>query len=114
MVVVVLHGWNEVTRCRAFPLSLAGQAQQWFTELPAWHIRSFEQLKKEFLETFSAYVLKKKSVMYLMNFQQRPGESLKQYMERFRAATQEVRDLPVGLAAPALLNGITYAPRRRT
>ena len=23
MAVVMIHGWNEVTRCRAFPLSLA-------------------------------------------------------------------------------------------
>jgi len=81
VAVVVLHGWNEVTRCRAFPLSLAGQAQQWFTELPVEHIQSFEQLKKEFLEAFFAYILKKKSVMYLMNLQQKLNESLKQYVE---------------------------------
>lgn len=42
IAMAVLHGWNEVTRCKAFPLSLAGQAQQWFTELLAGHIRSFE------------------------------------------------------------------------
>ena len=27
VAMVVLHGWNEVTRCRAFPFSLARQAQ---------------------------------------------------------------------------------------
>ena len=27
VAMAVLHGWNEVRRCRAFPLSLAGQAQ---------------------------------------------------------------------------------------
>ena len=42
VAVAVLHGWNEVTRCRAFPFSMVGQAQLWFTELPAGHIRSFE------------------------------------------------------------------------
>ena len=67
VAVVVLHGWNEVTKCRAFPLFLAGQAQQWFTELPAGHIGSFEQLKKEFLNAFSLYLLKKKSDVYLMS-----------------------------------------------
>ncbi|XP_052197340.1 uncharacterized protein LOC127804508 [Diospyros lotus] len=112
--MAVLHGWNKITRCKAFPLSLAGQAQQWFIELPAGHIRSFEQLKKEFLKAFSTYVPKKKSPMYLMSLQQRPTKSLKQYIKRFRAATQEVRDLPVGLAAFALLNGTTYAPLRRS
>ncbi|XP_052198308.1 uncharacterized protein LOC127805596 [Diospyros lotus] len=112
--MAVLHGWNKVTRCKAFPLSLAGQAQQWFTELPVGHIQSFEQLKKEFLEAFSTYIPKKKSAMYLMSLQQRPNEPLKQYIERFKAATQEVRDLPVGLAASALLNGTTYAPLRRS
>ena len=81
VAMAVLHGWNEVTRCRAFPLSLAGQAQQWFTELPTGHIRSFEQLKKEFLEAFSAYVPKKKSAMYLLSLQQKTNEPLKQYME---------------------------------
>ncbi|XP_052176673.1 uncharacterized protein LOC127790974 [Diospyros lotus] len=114
VAMAVLHGWDEVTRCQAFPLSLAGQAQQWFTDLPAGHIQSFEQLKKEFLEAFSAYVPKKKSAMYLMSLQQRPNESLKQYTERFRVATQEVRDLPVGLTASTLLNGTTYAPLRRS
>ena len=68
LAVAVLHGWNEVTRCRAFPLSLAGQAQAWFTEMPAGHIRMFDQLKKEFLEAFSAYVPMKKSAMYLRVF----------------------------------------------
>ncbi|XP_052198259.1 uncharacterized protein LOC127805544 [Diospyros lotus] len=114
VAMAVLHGWNEVTRCKAFPLSLEGQAQQWFTELPAGYIQSFEQLKKEFLEAFSTYVPKKKSAMYVMSLQQKLNESLKQYIERFRAATQEVRDLPVGLAASALLNGTTYAPLRRS
>ena len=52
--------------------------------------------------------------MYLMSLQQKPNEPLKQYMERFRAATQEVRDLPAGLAASALLNGTTHAPLRRS
>lgn len=42
VAMTVLHGWDEVTRCRAFLLSLAGQAQQWFTDLPAGHIRSFD------------------------------------------------------------------------
>ena len=107
-------GWNEVTRYRVFPLSLAGQAQQWFTELPAGHIRSFEELKKEFLNAFSIYLPKKKSVIYLMSLQQKPNESLKQYIERFRTATQEVRDLPVELAASALLNGTTHTPLRRS
>ncbi|XP_052193812.1 uncharacterized protein LOC127802152 [Diospyros lotus] len=114
IAMAVLHGWNEITRCKAFPLLLAGQAQQLFTELPVGHIRSFEQLKKEFLEAFSTYVPKKKSAMYLMSLQQRQTESLKQYIERFRATTQEVRDLPVGLAASALLNGTAYAPLRRS
>jgi len=86
VAVVVLHGWNEVTRCSTFPLSLAGQAQQWFIKLPARHIRSFEQLKKEFLNAFSIYLPKKKSVIYLMSLQQKPNESLKQYIERFRVA----------------------------
>ena len=82
--------------------------------MPAGHIRTFKQLKKEFLEAFSAYVPKKKNAMYLMSLQQKPNEPLKQYMERFRAATQEVRNLPVGLAASALLNGTSYAPLRRS
>ena len=48
-----------------------------------------------------------------MSLRQNPNEYLKQYIERFRTATQEVRDLPVGLAVSALLNGTTYAPLRR-
>ena len=39
VAVDALHEWNEVTRCRALRLSLAGQAQQWFTELPVGHIQ---------------------------------------------------------------------------
>ena len=49
-----------------------------------------------------------------MSLQQKPNESLKQYIERFKTAAQEVRDLPVGLAVSALLNGTTYAPLRRS
>ncbi|XP_052185248.1 uncharacterized protein LOC127796885 [Diospyros lotus] len=108
--MAMLRGWNEVT----FPLSLVGQTQQWFTELPVGHIRSFKQLKREFLEAFFAYVPKNKSARYLMSLQQRPSESLKQYIERFKVATQEVKDLPVSLAASALLNGTTYATLRRS
>ena len=67
VAIVVLHGWNKVTKCKAFPLSLAGQVQQWFTGLPARHIGLFEQLKKKFLEALFAHIPKKKSTMYLMS-----------------------------------------------
>lgn len=43
-----------------------------------------------------------------MSLQQKPGELLKQYVEQFKAATLEVRDLLIGLAAKTLLNGCLY------
>ena len=49
-----------------------------------------------------------------MSLQQKPNESLKQYIELFRTATQEVRDLLIRLAMSALLNGTTYAPLIRS
>jgi len=70
--------------------------------------------KNKFLEAFSAHVPKKKSVMYLMSLQQKPGEWLKQYIEQLKATTQEVRDLLVRLTTSDLLNGTTYAPLRKS
>jgi hypothetical protein len=44
-----LHGTPDEVACRAFPLTLSGNALDWFRKLPPKSIKEFDALDKTFL-----------------------------------------------------------------
>jgi hypothetical protein len=80
---VVLHATPDEVACRAFPLTLAGGAREWFKTLPPRSVSSFEGLARKFASQFMAGFVRKKPAQQLMTIKQGPQESLRSYLLRF-------------------------------
>jgi hypothetical protein len=80
---VALHATPDEVACRAFPLTLAGGAREWFRTLPPCLIANFESLAKKFASQFMAGIVRKKPAQQLMTIKQGPQESLRSYLLRF-------------------------------
>jgi len=50
-----LHGTPDEVACRAFPLTLSGNARDWFRKLPSNSVDQFKELSKIFLTEFLAF-----------------------------------------------------------
>jgi hypothetical protein len=80
---VALHATPDEVACRAFPLTLAGGAREWFRTLPPCSIENFESLAKKFASQFMASIVRKKPAQQLMTIKQGPQESLRSYLLHF-------------------------------
>ena len=103
--LMLLHGWEDEIMCRAFSLTLTGHALKWFNSLVEGSIHSFDMLRSEFLKAFVVNSARKKEATYLLSLKQGVKESLRNFVDRFRDATLEVRDLQPGVAVAAMLQG---------
>ncbi|KAH7661106.1 Retrovirus capsid C-terminal protein [Dioscorea alata] len=103
--VMLLRGWEDAIICRAFPLTLTENASIWFNNLKEGSISNFNQLRKEFIDAFLNNARRKKVASYLLTIKQEEKKSLKDYVERFRAAILEVQDLQATVAVSKMLQG---------
>jgi len=78
-----LHGTPDEVACRAFPLTLSGNARDWFRKLPPNSVDQFKELSKIFLTEFLAFRTRKNPSRYLLSLHQQSNESLKEFMARF-------------------------------
>jgi hypothetical protein len=78
-----LNGTPNEVACRAFPLTMAGSARDWFRKLPPRSISNFDDLGRIFLTQFMAGVMRKKPAGSLICIRQGPKELLKDYLTRF-------------------------------
>lgn len=69
--------------CKAFPLTLAGIAREWFRKLLLASFISFESLGRMFLSQFMAGIVRGKPAESLMTIKQGSQESLQSYLKRF-------------------------------
>ncbi|XP_027103047.2 uncharacterized protein [Coffea arabica] len=96
----------NAVRCKTFPMFLEGKARQWFQGLPPRSIRSFVQLARLFAAQFVSSQAFSKSTAHLMTIQQRPEESLREYMVRFNNESLQVRDRDDKVVMAAFINGL--------
>jgi hypothetical protein len=87
-----LHGTPDEVACRAFPLTLTGNARDWFKKLPPGSVDKFEGLGREFLGQFMAARMRKKPLGYLLMLQQGSNETFKDFMARFNSERMTVDD----------------------
>lgn len=78
-----LHGTPNEVACRAFSLTLSGNALDWFRKLPPKSINDFDALDKAFLTQFLAGRIRRRLARYLMSLKEGHDESLKDYIMRF-------------------------------
>ena len=70
---------------RIFPMTLAGQALDWYNSLPMHSLYTFEQLANQFLEHFRINIKEKSSITDLTRLQQFPNETIQNYISRWQA-----------------------------
>ncbi len=103
--LMALQGASEAMLCKAFPATLRGTARLSFTGLKPSTVSSFEQLGKQFASNFAASQPQRRTSDSLLDIKQKEGESLREYLDWFTAATWEVRELDQSIAMSALKTG---------
>nr|GEV11280.1 reverse transcriptase domain-containing protein [Tanacetum cinerariifolium] len=86
--------WAIPTWCLMFNSTLIGAARVWFDELPPESIDGYKDLKAAFLACF---MQQKKYVKYpveIHNIKQRDGETIEDFMKRFKIETGRMKGAP--------------------
>jgi hypothetical protein len=88
-------GINDVHKIMLFPLSLSGTAFNWFVSLPPNSVDTWERLEQK----FHNYFYNGETELRLSNLvvvKQKSGESVAEYMRRFRNVRNKCYGLMIG------------------
>jgi hypothetical protein len=102
-----LHRTPDEVVCRVFPLTLSGNAQNWFKKLPPNSIDIFNELSKIFLTEFLAFRKRKKPLGYLLLLHEQSNESLTEFMTQFNRGKVTVKDSTEDMVFAAIYQGIS-------
>nr|GFA42752.1 reverse transcriptase domain-containing protein [Tanacetum cinerariifolium] len=85
--------WAMPTWCHMFNSTLIGAARVWFDELPPESVDGYKDLKAAFLAYFMQQKKYVKDPVEIHNVKQRDGETIEDFMERFKAETGRMKEL---------------------
>ncbi|KAL0400432.1 UNVERIFIED_CONTAM: hypothetical protein Sradi_2386500 [Sesamum radiatum] len=88
--IALLYRYTAGVKCRVFVNTFTRSAQQWFNQFSSGSIRSFVEFRSLFLHHFASSKRCQKTILSLLSLQQREGESLKEYLQRFNFAALEI------------------------
>ena len=94
--------------CRAFPTTLKGPAQVWFSKIPPNSVSSFEELSKLFVNNFFGGQRQKRSSSSLLTIEQGENESLQSFITRFNWEALTVDEVDDKLLLAAFHNGVNF------
>jgi hypothetical protein len=103
---LILHDTPDEITCRAFSLTLKGDAREWFGKLLHKFVDNFEFLRCQFLTKFLAIQKRKKSPTYLLSLIQGKNDSLKDYMIKFNREKLSIESLKEEIVLSAFMNEI--------
>ncbi|GJR03238.1 reverse transcriptase domain-containing protein [Tanacetum coccineum] len=86
--------WAMPTWCHMFNSTLIGAARVWFDELPPESIDGYKGLKAAFLAYFMQQNKYVKDPVEIHNIKQRDGETIKDFIERFKVETGRMKGAP--------------------
>jgi hypothetical protein len=89
------------------PLTLLGNARDWFRKLPPNFVDKFKKLSKIFLTMFLAFRKRKKPSGYLLTVHQQSNESLKEFMAQFNREKIKIKDPTEDVVFTAIYQGIS-------
>ncbi|GJT31912.1 reverse transcriptase domain-containing protein [Tanacetum coccineum] len=89
-----IERWVMPTWCHMFNSTLIGSARVWFDKLPPESIDNYEMLRKAFLGNYSQQNKYIKDPVEIHYINQREGESMEAFMERFKAESMHVSGAP--------------------
>ncbi|KAL0345371.1 UNVERIFIED_CONTAM: hypothetical protein Sradi_4368400 [Sesamum radiatum] len=102
----LLHRYTDGIKCLVFVTTFARNAQQWFNQLHTAVIGSFREFRSLFLHQFPSSRKYRKTELSLFSIQQKEGESLKDYLLRFKTAALEVPSATQEVKASAFAQGL--------
>ena len=101
-----LQGVPDKIMCRAFPTTLKGPAQVWFSKIPFNSVSSFEELSKLFVNNFIGGQRHKRSSSSLLTIEQGENESLWSFITRFNREALTVDEVDDKLLLVAFHNAV--------
>ncbi|GJW83276.1 reverse transcriptase domain-containing protein [Tanacetum coccineum] len=99
--------WAIPTWCHMFNSTLTGNARVWFDDLPKETIDSYDDLKKAFLENYLQQKKCIKDPVKIHNIRQRDGESMEEFMRRYKLECRDVKGAPECIKISGFMHGIT-------
>nr|GEY48777.1 reverse transcriptase domain-containing protein [Tanacetum cinerariifolium] len=98
--------WAMPTWCHMFNSTLIGAARVWFDELPPESIDGYKDMKAAFLSYFMQQKKYVKDPVEIHNIKQRDGETLEDFMERFKIETGRMKGAPECMRISGFMHGI--------
>ncbi|GJT45337.1 reverse transcriptase domain-containing protein [Tanacetum coccineum] len=98
--------WAMPTWCHMFNSTLIGAARVWFDELPPESIDGYKDLKAAFLAYFMQQKKNVKDPVEIHNIKQRDGETIEEFMERFKLETGRIKGAPECMRISGFMHGV--------
>ncbi|GKB71793.1 reverse transcriptase domain-containing protein, partial [Tanacetum coccineum] len=106
-VAAKMECWAMPTWCHMFNFTLTGNARVWFDDLPQESINSYDDLKKAFLENYLQQKKCIKDPIEIHNIKQRDGESIEEFMRRYKLECRDVKGAPKCMKISGFMHIIT-------
>ncbi|VFQ92169.1 unnamed protein product [Cuscuta campestris] len=101
-----MMGLSGDEKCLLFFQTLRGRAAEWFHNLPAGEIDSFDELAEVFQEKFKENCTKRKNFTYLSTAGQREHEDLTKFLTRWKDEVDKVEEMDDKTAMSLLVSGL--------
>ncbi|XP_017414796.1 uncharacterized protein LOC108326057 [Vigna angularis] len=101
---------NDAIWCRAFSLSLEGEALEWFNSLPPNSIENFASLQRLFNRQFAANSTQDLTIFELVTLKQGKEETLRAFMDRYQKTVRRVKNLSPELSLHYILPALKPGP----
>nr|GEY47132.1 hypothetical protein [Tanacetum cinerariifolium] len=98
--------WAMPTWCHMFNSTLLGAARVLFDELPPESIYSYKDLKAAFLAYFMQQKKYVKDLVKIHNIKQKDGETIEDFMERFKVETGLMKGAPECMRISRFMHGV--------
>ncbi|GJV69630.1 reverse transcriptase domain-containing protein, partial [Tanacetum coccineum] len=98
--------WAMPTWCHMFNSTLIGTARVWFDELSPESIDGYKDLKAAFLAYFMQQKKYVKDPVEIHNIKQRDGETIEDFMERFKVETGCMKGAPECMRISVFMHGV--------
>ncbi|GJT48719.1 reverse transcriptase domain-containing protein [Tanacetum coccineum] len=99
--------WAIPTWCHMFNSKLTVSARVWFDDLPSESVDIYDDLKKAFLANFLQQKKCIKDPVEIHHIKQREGESIKDFVQRFKAKSRHVKGTLECMRISGFMHGIT-------
>nr|GEW40883.1 hypothetical protein [Tanacetum cinerariifolium] len=98
--------WAMPTWCHMFNSTPIGAARVWFDKLPPESIDGYKDLRAAFLAYFMQQKKYVKDPVEIHNIKQRDGETIEDFMERFKTETRRIKGAPECMRISGFMQGV--------